>query len=349
MGSTFKEVLNGINSQWQILGDLDEKAVEFAVILPLLQQLGWNTTDVTEVYPQRKLTNNHRPDFDLQVGGQSRAVVEVKKWAADLNPDNERQLQGYCQEVGPSVAALTNGHRWWLYIGPWKRPRGGALRPFLDFDIGDDPEEAESYFRDFLARENLTSQQDVNRTVKAAKDLRGRQERRVEVMRRLTEVWNDLASNEPNLVEVVKTLAEHNGIHPRDRDIEEFIRKSGSLVNQISHETKKQGADRSKPKSFVVKKAGQEPVFVEVKDWTDVRLGVCKLMLARDEHGFRQFVSKRPELFRDVPFHNARRIDQTDIFVPPGGTRQHITKVCYEILAEFGYAQECLEIQMQGG
>ena len=99
MGEVFQETLDRIKSQSEVLGDLDEKAVEFVVILPLLQQLGWKTHDVTEVYPQRKLSNNHRPDFDLQVDSVSRVVIEVKKWAADLNPDNERQLQGYCQEV----------------------------------------------------------------------------------------------------------------------------------------------------------------------------------------------------------------------------------------------------------
>ena len=344
MGEAFQETLDRIKGQSEVLGDLDEKAIEFGVILPLLQQLGWNTHDVTEVYPQRKLSNNHRPDFDLQVDGVSRVVIEVKKWVADLNHDYERQLQEYCQEVNPSLAALTNGHRWWLYVGPWKRPKGGVLRPFLDFDVSGNPEEVESNFRRFLARENLAGQQDVKHTVTVAKKRRDEQHQRAEIMRRLTEVWNDLATKEGSLVKVVKTLAESHSIHPRDEDIEEFVDKSRPLVNQVSNAAKKPGPDRSKPEFFTVKKAGEEPIHEAVKDWTGVRLGVCRLMLERNGAGFRQFVCQKPEWFSDAPGQHRREIDQTGIFIPTGGTRQSIIKVCHEILAEFGYPRESLEI-----
>ena len=49
-------------------------------------------------------------------------------------------------------------------------------------------------------------------------------------------------------------------------------------MNQASS-TKKAGADHSKPASFTVKKAGEEPFREAVKNWTGVRLGVCRLML----------------------------------------------------------------------
>ena len=348
MRPAFQETLCSIKSQSQVLGDREEKAVEIAVIVPLLQQLGWRTHIVTEVYPQRKLPNNQRPDFELQVDSKSRVVVEVKKWAADLNADNEKQLQAYCQEVDPDLAALTNGHRWWLYVGPWKRPTGGALRPFLDFDIDGDAEEVEGNFWEFLSRENLTAQQDVNRTVAAAKARRRSQQRRAEIMRRLRDVWNDLEINERSLFEVVKTLAESHSVHPSDQDIKEFVQRSGSLVNRVSNGTKKPGADHSKPKFFTVKKAGEEPFHEAVKNWTGVRLGVCRLMLKRNGEGFRQFVSERPDWFLDAPGQYRQEIDQTGIFIPTGGTRQSIIKVCHEILAEFGYPKESLEIQMNG-
>ena len=347
MRPAFQETLCSIKSQSQVLGDREEKAVEIAVIVPLLQQLGWRTHIVTEVYPQRKLPNNQRPDFELQVDSKSRAVVEVKKWAADLNADNEKQLQAYCREVDPDLAALTNGHRWWLYVGPWKRPKGGALRPFLDFDIGGDPEEVEGNFWEFLSRENLTAQQDVNRTVAAAKALRRSQQRRAEIMRRLRDVWNDLETNERGLFEVVKTLAEDHGIHPSDEDVEEFLEKSAPLVNRVPNKTNP-GPDHSKPVFFTVRKTGEKPFREGVKNWTGVRLGVCRLMLERDEEGLRQLAAKRPDWFPDAPGQYRQEIDQAGIFVPTGGARQGIIRVCHEILAEFGYPKESLEIQMKG-
>ena len=348
MTGAFQQTLDGIKSQSEVLGNLDEKAVEFAVIVPLLHQLGWRTHDVTEVYPQHKLSNNHKPDFDLQVGGISRVLIEVKKWAADLNHENERQLQGYCQEVNPSLAALTNGHRWWLYVGPWKRPKGGELRPFLDFDVGGAPGEVEGNFWRFLARDSLTAEQDVKRTVTAAKKLLVRIHTRAEMMRRLTEAWNYLETDEGSLFDVVKSLAENHRIHPSDKDIEEFVHKSGPLVNQVSTGTKKPGPDHSKPESFSVKNVGEESVHEPVQNWTGVRLGVCRLMLKRNEEGFSQLVSKRPDWFFDAPAQYRREIDQTGIFIPTGGTRQSIINVCHGILAECGYPKESLEIHMKG-
>lgn len=348
MREAFQETLNGIKDQSDVLRDRDERAVEVAVVIPLLQQLGWSTHILTEVYPQRKLSNNQRPDFELQVNGESRVVIEVKKWAADLNHDNENQLQGYCREANPSLAALTNGRRWWLYVGPWKRPRGGELRPFLDFDIGGDPEEVESNFWRFLARENLAGHPNVKQTVTAARELRTTEQRRAEIMRKLTEVWNDLETDERGLIEVVKTLAESHGVHPSDQDLKEFVQKSGPLVNQASSGVKKQGADHSKPVSFTVEKVGEEPFREVVKNWTGVRLGVCRLMLKRDEAAFRLLRSERPDLFLDAPGQHRQEIDGTGIFIPTGGTRHGIINVCHEILARFGYPKESLDIQMDG-
>ena len=347
MRQAFQETLSSIKSQSQELGDREEKAVEIAVIVPLLQQLGWRTHIVTEVYPQRKLSNNQRPDFELQVESKSRVVVEVKKWAADLNADNEKQLQEYCQEVDPDLAALTNGHRWWLYVGPWKRLKGGALRPFLDFDISGEPEEVEGNFWKFLSRQNLSAQQDVNRTVAAAKALRRTQQRRAEIIRRLRDVWNDLETNEGGLVEIVKFLAEKHQIHPSDEDVEEFLEKSAPLTNRVLQKTKP-GPDRSKPESFTVLKEGEKPFREGVKNWTGVRLGVCRLMLERNEEGFRQLAASRPDWFADSSVPNRLEIGQTGIFVPTGGARHAIIRVCHAILAEFGYPKESLEFQMKG-
>ena len=136
-------------------------------------------------------------------------------------------------------------------------------------------------------------------------------------MRKLTEVWNDLETDERSLFEVVKTLAESHGIHPSDQDIKEFVQKSEPLVNQVSIGTKKPGADHSKPEFFTVKKAGEEPFHEAVKNWTGVRLGVCRLMLKRNGEGFRQFVSERPDWFLDAPVSTGKRlIKQGFSFVP---------------------------------
>ena len=72
------------------------------------------------------------------------------------------------------------------------------------------------------------------------------------------------------------------------------------------------------------------------------------LGLKRNGAGFRQFVSERPDWFLDAPGQYRQEIDHTGIFIPTGGARQSIIKVCHEILAEFGYPKESFEIQMNG-
>ena len=349
MEKSFQSTLHGITSQSSVLGELDEKAVEFVVVLPILQQLGWDIHDVSEVYPQLKLSNNHRPDFSLQVNGESRVVVEVKKWAADLNPDHEKQLQGYCQEVKPNLAALTNGHRWWFYVGPWTRPKGGVLFPFLDFDLMDEMATVESNFRQFLAREQLATHQDLRQTVDAARELRNRKQGHAEMMRGLTHAWNELETNHQALFDVLKKLAEDRGIHPSDSVINEFIERSGPLVNQVASGAKTSTADHSKPESFTIKGEGEESVAVAVKDWTGVRVGVCSMMRQRHGEDFHQFIADRPDWFLGAPGKYRRQIDRTGIFVPTGGTRHDILNVCHEILGQFGYCAGSLEIQMKGG
>ena len=69
MGEAFQETLDRIKSQSEVLGDLDEKAVEFGVILPLLQQLGWNIHDVTEVLSSTKAFQQSKARF-RPTGGQ---------------------------------------------------------------------------------------------------------------------------------------------------------------------------------------------------------------------------------------------------------------------------------------
>ena len=48
--------------------------------------------------------------------------------------------------------------------------------------------------------------------------------------------------------------------------------------------------------SLTVEKTGEEPFREAVKNWTGVRLGICSLMLKRNEEAFRQFVSNKTGL-----------------------------------------------------
>ena len=84
---------------------------------------------------------------------------------------------------------------------------------------------------------------------------------------------------------------------------------------------------------------------IGVKDWTDVRVGVCELMQERYPDVFRRVVDKNPKWFLEADAQYRRQIGKTGIYVPSGGDRSHIKKVCVDMLAEFGYSEESLEIK----
>ena len=109
MTNTFETTLANITSQKSVFESSGEKAVEMFVVLPLLKQVGWNTENVSEVHPQRGLSDGGKVDFDLQIDGESRILIEVKRWGHDLNEEDESQLQAYCRSTRPKLAVLTSG------------------------------------------------------------------------------------------------------------------------------------------------------------------------------------------------------------------------------------------------
>ncbi len=64
MTTTFEEQLAKIKAQASVLENLDDRAVELGVILPLLKQLGWDTEDLTQIYPQKRVPGAGKVDYE---------------------------------------------------------------------------------------------------------------------------------------------------------------------------------------------------------------------------------------------------------------------------------------------
>ncbi len=166
MSASLPEALSKVRTQQNLLQVQDERAVELGVVIPLLRQLGWDTDNMYEIYPQKLLPgtveveSRGKVDYALQTEGKCRVLMEVKRWSIDLGDQHEEQLASYCrrQEAGPNLAVLTNGRRWKFFLPPLSQGRplyNPDIRAFLDIDIFTDPIVVESHFNRFLARENL--------------------------------------------------------------------------------------------------------------------------------------------------------------------------------------------------
>lgn len=348
MTTTFEETLAKINGQASVLGNLDERAVELGVILPLLKQLGWDTADLTQIYPQKPVTGGGRVDYDLQIDRVSRIFIEVKRWGHPLNDEDEGQLRDYCLAGKPSLAALTNGRQWQLYLPPLQRnPR--ELRQFLTFDITDGSNESEAHFSRFLAHRKMLTKSAVRQTVADAGSLFRDQINRAAVMKGLSEALTELATDNNVLAPIVTKLAENYGVQPTEEQVKEFLSATGILVKAPVVDKpsgKKQVQKHIKPKSFTLHIEGEAQVVKPAKHWNPLLLGVCLLMLERHPDEFSRELLEMPKWFSKYKesFRYSQPIADTGLHARWGGSSE-IRAICPEIVSKFGYPPESLTIQ----
>lgn len=92
-----------------------EALTRYALINPLLRELGWDTADPTQVIPEFG-SGKGRADYAL-LGreGKPAMMVEAKPLGASLRDTALTQGITYCIELGTKYFALTDGSRWEVY------------------------------------------------------------------------------------------------------------------------------------------------------------------------------------------------------------------------------------------
>lgn len=145
-----KDFIGNIKSNPSIV-TFDEAATKQAIILPLLQRLGWNTDNIDEVIPEYPIESK-KVDYSLNVNG-THIFLEVKRIGVDLERF-EKQLLEYSFLRGVEFAILTSGTAWWFYLpmkmGDWQTRR---------FDMIDLIQQESMYvaqkFVDLLSKDNV--------------------------------------------------------------------------------------------------------------------------------------------------------------------------------------------------
>ncbi len=231
MSNTFTATLESIKSKESTFESLDERAVEIGVVLPMLRQVGWNTDNVSEIYPQRGLSDGSKVDYDLQIDGESLILIEVKRWGHILNDEDENQLAGYCRLARPKLAVLTSGRNWRLYLPP-NKSKNAPLKRFGEIHITSMPSAiVESTFRQFLARNSIV---DFKLALATARKLYKESESYREFKKTLTDAWNQTANDTDMLAKLVLEFTENKGIATSQQNIIRFLESLDKpLVNEI--------------------------------------------------------------------------------------------------------------------
>ena len=217
MSERLSRALENIRSDTGI-ARLDEARVKQSVVLQILNALEWNPFNHAEVTPEFA-AGTGRVDYNLQIGGQSKVFIEVKRGGEDLSPHQE-QLLRYSFEHGVSLAALTNGLGWWFYLplkeDPWEERR------FSSIDIAsEDIDNVEAVLLNVMSKDRVAS----GSATEYGENLLERRRRDRIVNETLPKAW-DLLVSEPDelLVELLAEQVERiSEISPDSSLVRSFI------------------------------------------------------------------------------------------------------------------------------
>ncbi len=341
MSSEFEATLEKIKGR--PLSTFIEKAIETGVILPLLRQVGWNTDDPTEVKPEH-WTDAGAVDWALRIGDANRVFIEAKAGHVDLK-NCEDQIEGYCRAGKPSLAVLTNGSHWWLYLPPPTRPKDAKIRRFLEFDINDDPEDVEEKFRQFLTRDKMSNRQSVKRTVEAAVGLFKERQNHAAVMKGLVDTWNEFAGDRQVKAKVLAYLTEGAEYQPDAKHIEDFLNSVEGLVNLVPDGTI---PSKIKPMSFTFQEPDKKLVSRPAMGWVALLLGFCGLMQELHPDTFKKIALELPGLFSESG-SGKWQMGNTGVYVKPFAEKVKFLKYHPVLLEKFGYPADSLTVQYKDG
>ena len=191
-------------------------AIAQAVVLRLLAAAGWDVFDLSQVMPGY-ITGNSNVDFALMspTSGQPRGAVsprvfiDVRTPGENIeSPRMERQLLALCAREEVSLAALTNGLRWMLFL--WS-PGGGRMeRRFCEIDLRGDPEAAAADINRYLTRDRVSNGQAARSAERALRD----SNREVVGRRAILQSWRQVVGGlDEGLIELVAIAAEQRAGH----------------------------------------------------------------------------------------------------------------------------------------
>ena len=107
------ETLRGRMERHRAALSQSEALTRYALIDPLLRELGWDTADPDLVTPEYTVSGK-RADYALLESGSVVVFLEAKRLEENLS-NHRSQVVAYASELGIRYPALTNGNEWEVY------------------------------------------------------------------------------------------------------------------------------------------------------------------------------------------------------------------------------------------
>ena len=202
----------------------NEQSISQCIVLPVLQELGWNIFDATAVWPEFQ-TGEGRADFALcHPPSKPADFIEVKP--PGKAEDGVRQALEYAFHTGVPFIVLTDGRTWSFYLpaeqGSYEDRRVYKLDLFER-----PPAEAAEILRRYLEYGRVVSGEALEA---ARKEYRSRN-RRTQACTAIPEAWRELVGKgNEDLVNMLASAVETKaGVRPDDNDVAEFLAALGKF------------------------------------------------------------------------------------------------------------------------
>ena len=129
-----------------------EEATKNALIMPLLNSLGYNVFDPTEVVPEFVADvgtkKGEKVDYAIFIDGKVTLLVECKPVGSPLSLNHASQLYRYFSVTDARFAVLTDGLRY-LFYSDLESPNRMDEKPFFEFDVREFDERSVSELKKF--------------------------------------------------------------------------------------------------------------------------------------------------------------------------------------------------------
>ncbi len=336
----------------------DEAATKQAVVLRLLSFLGWDTFNIDEVTPEYSVAGR-RVDYSLKINNLNKVFIEVKRIGIELE-DHQEQLLNYSFQQGVKLAILTNGITWSFYLplneGSWEQ------RKFYTIDIlQQDSEDVTSKFIDFLSRDNINSGKAIQN---AEAIYRGQQ--KINILKEtLPKAWNKIIEEADELlIDLINETAEKICGFKADTElVERFLLKNKDALLISTPSTRPVPPPRREvvprpPTSIATGNYTGKSISYfsflgskyEVRSWKDLLINLCEIINTTHRNEFDKTLNivgrKRPYFsLTGNELRAPQKINNSKIYVETNLNANRVAKICFDMLATFGYTGNDLKIE----